>query len=319
MKGHIADLLGRQEREDGAAARSDEAIVAAVRREFSNADELLRAAQEMRLRPSDFFAAEHFPDLPVLPRRTADRFAIRKHTASQRPYLHAQDFYELICVLHGSCTQSFAGAPPLRLRAGEAVLLAPGSVHKLARAGAEDLILKLILPPPLFDALAILPRPQEGSATLFSPSDETFRFLLLALLREQTEGDEQSERATDALLLLLFTELRRSREADPPRTDEALERYLAAHFRTASLADFAARSHYSADYAGRRIRRATGKSFSQLANEYRLRMAAKLLAETPMAVEAIAAEVGYADPSGLYKQFAALFGMTPGEYRRSFT
>ena len=86
----------------------------------------------------------------------------------------------------------------------------------------------------------------------------------------------------------------------------------------ASLADFAARKHYSADYVGKRIRRQTGTSFSRRLNEARLREAARLLAETELSVESIAAAVGYADPAGLYKRFRAAFGMTPGEYRLSF-
>lgn len=48
------------------------------------------------------------------------------------------------------------------------------------------------------------------------------------------------------------------------------------------------------------------------------RQAAKLLAQTELPVEQVAAEVGYADPSAFYRQFSAAFGMTPGEYRRLY-
>ena len=120
-------------------------------------------------------------------------------------------------------------------------------------------------------------------------------------------------------MTLLFAELYRAREAQPTaHTDAELDNYLSEHIRDASLADFAAQQHYSAGYAGKRIRLRTGKSFSQAANESRLQAAARLLTETKMPIDAIASEVGYADPSGLYKQFIAAFGMTPGEYRRSF-
>ena len=51
---------------------------------------------------------------------------------------------------------------------------------------------------------------------------------------------------------------------------------------------------------------------------FRLRQAAALLAQTELSIEQVAAEVGYADPSAFYRQFAAAFGMTPGEYRRLY-
>lgn len=316
MHERIDNIFGRQEREDGAATLSDREIAAAIRRELANGEELLAAARANGIRPTDFFAAEHFPDLPLLPRRTANCFSIRKHTRSQRPYLHAQDFFELICVLRGQCAQSFPDRAPLLLTEGQAALLAPGIAHKLARAGAGDVIVKLIVPPPLF--AQVCPFEADG-ISVFAPRRDRAALLLAELLREQDAEDALCSRTIPSLLTLLFAELLRSREAQPAaRTDEELESYLAEHLRDASLADFAARKHYSADYVGKRIRRQTGTSFSRRLNEARLREAARLLAETELSVESIAAAVGYADPAGLYKRFRAAFGMTPGEYRLSF-
>lgn len=204
----------------------------------------------------------------------------------------------------------------LLLTEGQAALLAPGIAHKLARAGAGDVIVKLIVPPPLF--AQVCPFEADG-VSVFAPRRDRAALLLAELLREQDAEDALCSRTIPSLLTLLFAELLRSREAQPAaRTDEELESYLAEHLRDASLADFAARKHYSADYVGKRIRRQTGTSFSRRLNEARLREAARLLAETELSVESIAAAVGYADPAGLYKRFRAAFGMTPGEYRLSF-
>ena len=319
MHERINDILKKQERDDGAAARSDSEIEASVRREFVNGEELLAAAKARNVRLTDFFAAEQFPDLPVLPRRTADTFGIRKHTASQRPYLHTQDFYELIYVSRGRCAQTLPNSRPLLLQAGQAALLAPGCTHKLARARENDVIVKLVIPPPLYAAVSAPDLAETECVCVFTPRRETFEFFLWELLREQSAKDGLQTKTIPALLTLLFAELYRAREAQPTaHTDAELDNYLSEHLRDASLADFAAQQHYSAGYAGKRIRLRTGKSFSQAANESRLQAAARLLTETKMPIDAIASEVGYADPSGLYKQFTAAFGMTPGEYRRSF-
>lgn len=92
MEGTFAAILSRQEREDAAAAHSEAALRQAVCREFLNGEELLAASG---LCLTDFFAAERTA-LPAVPVRTAAKFGIKKHTASQRPYRHGHDFYELI-------------------------------------------------------------------------------------------------------------------------------------------------------------------------------------------------------------------------------
>lgn len=147
MEGTFAAILGRQEREDAAAAHSEAALRQAVCREFLNGEELLAASG---LCLTDFFAAERMV-LPAVPVRTAAKFGIKKHTASQRPYRHGHDFYELICV-HGGCCRQRIGDAPLLLAQGQRCLLAPGAEHEMERCGRGDVILKLVIPPPLFAA-----------------------------------------------------------------------------------------------------------------------------------------------------------------------
>lgn len=147
MEGTFAAILGRQEREDAAAAHSEAALRQAVCHEFLNGEELLAACG---LCLTDFFAAERTA-LPAVPIRTAAKFSIKKHTASQRPYRHGHDFYELICV-HGGCCRQRVGDAPLLLTQGQCCLLAPGAEHEMERCGRGDVILKLVIPPPLFAA-----------------------------------------------------------------------------------------------------------------------------------------------------------------------
>lgn len=147
MEGTFAAILGRQEREDAAAAHSEAALRQAVCREFLNGEELLAASG---LCLTDFFAAERTA-LPAVPVRTAAKFGIKKHTASQRPYRHGHDFYELICV-HGGCCRQRVGDAPLLLAQGQCCLLPPGAEHEMERCGGGDVVLKLVIPAPLFAA-----------------------------------------------------------------------------------------------------------------------------------------------------------------------
>ena len=94
--------------------------------------------------------------------------------------------------------------------------------------------------------------------------------------------------------------------------------YFAAAGAQASLRGFAALTGYSAGYAGRLVLQKTGESFSALLAADRLRRAAALLESGDLSVEDVALTVGYANPSGLYKQFCAAYGMPPAAYRKLF-
>lgn len=128
MNGKVCDILDGQEREDLAATLSEEVLRQHVREEFSNADEVLAFADRHGLSVGDFFTTENIPlEWDVLPVRKAGRFDIRKHTVSQRPYLHNHDFYEMIYVRRGICKQLLreenASERELVLHAGQAALI----------------------------------------------------------------------------------------------------------------------------------------------------------------------------------------------------
>lgn len=318
MEGTFAAILNRQEREDAAAAHSEAALREAVCREFVNGKALLAAADFCM---TDFFAAERTA-LPAVPIRTAAKFSIKKHTASQRPYRHGHDFYELICVHSGYCKQRIGGAP-LQLGHGQCCLLSPGAEHEIERCGGGDIILKLVIPAPLFaaaggEALLSAGTACGAGALTFDQMPEEADYFLFLLLRESGRGGALEDACVQSCLTLLFAALIRGESSSQTAVEEALASYLAAHIREASLAGFAASLHYSTGYVGRLLRQKTGRSFSEAASAFRLRQAAKLLAQTDLPVEQVAAEVGYADPSAFYRQFSAAFGMTPGEYRRLY-
>lgn len=197
----------------------------------------------------------------------------------------------------------------------------------MERSGRGDVVLKLVIPPPLFisaDGKALLSTgsPCGTGARIFGNMPAEADYFLFLLLRECGKENAPKDIWIQSCLTLLFAALAggagRAGTAPEEALEEALAAYLAAHMREATLKGFAASLHYSAGYAGRLLRQKTGRSFSESAAVFRLRQAAALLAQTELSIEQIAAEVGYADPSAFYRQFAAAFGMTPGEYRRLY-
>lgn len=317
MQQYFEGILSAQEREDRAMVASEEAVLCAVRHEFVNGGQLIAKARERGFSAAAFFAGSGLPvDMP-LPVRRSDGFYVKKHTAVQRPYLHGHAFYELLYVQSGSCLQMLPGGKRVVLRTGECCLLRPGAAHCIERVRESDVILKAVIPSPLFERVSWgIPLPQSPFA-VFSPMPLSARYLFGRLLRESVCRDVCREAAAEALLTLLFCELSRAEAQGDPSAELLYGEWFRGALKGASLAQFAKKYGYTPAYASRLLKQRTGRTFTQLLTGYRLQRAAELLSSSDMSVEDIAAEVGYQVASALYKQFGAHFGMTPAEYRRA--
>ncbi|HIS51305.1 MAG TPA: helix-turn-helix domain-containing protein [Candidatus Onthomonas avicola] len=317
MDPEMLRFLQRQEEEEGMLYQSASAIAACIDGDFSNGGELLRALGARQADLARLFQAASlvpFAGSWPVPVRTCDRFQIHKHTLRQLPYLHRHDFYELVYVLRGRCGQT-AGTPgrPLTLRARQACLIPPGICHIMERCGPGDLIVKCSIPPQLYREAAG-PDTQGEGISVYTGSAAA-ELLLALLLRESRGRRAHAGTVIRNHLSSLLIELARSPEQPAPALLEELTAYLESSPREASLRRFAAQIGYSEDHAGRLLREEAGKSFQALALEWKLRRAARLLAETDAPIASIAGELGYANPSGLYKQFSRAYGMTPRAYR----
>lgn len=317
MNDAFSAILESHENADRKQACNDAALLDAINREFSNAPELLRAAKDMSLSVSDILSDKVF-DFPITPVRTANGFCVKKHTTSQIPYFHDCDFYELIYVHKGRCTQKFKTRADLTLTEKQCALLSPHTVHAIDRADKGDAVLKLVVPRDLFEKTgALVLQTRDNDIAVFERMTETAEFAVLKLLDEQHRKPIFCELTAQSYLTVLFAELVR-----PQKFDVAIEKLLNDCFetdvRSASLQALAASLNYNANYLTRLIKQKTGASFSEHLNNYRMAKARSLLTESDLSVDSIAAELGYTDASGFYKKFCATVGMTPAAYRDLF-
>jgi AraC family transcriptional regulator len=95
----------------------------------------------------------------------------------------------------------------------------------------------------------------------------------------------------------------------------ALELMRANLHRALTIGELAAACHLSQPH----FRRVFGRIMDATPNDYlrrlRLEEAAQLLRRTDETVDAVAARVGYSDPSYFAQSFKAVMGMPPGKYR----
>ncbi len=307
----FSQLLDRHEREDYNVTLSEAATRQMISEEFEEADKIISVGFDKATLETLGADGQLF-----IPTRKSEKFHMRKHTACQRPYCHGHSFYEFIYVLSGECTQRFKNPERnLTLKKGQACILPPGTVHSLEKSRKGDNIIKTVIPAELFAKCA--GGLKLGSEIIvFDKTSEQVNFIVMRLLGEYYGGADYSERAVENYLSLLFIELLRGECVGDGHLADELNHYFAENIGSASLCGFASTLGYSEKYAGRMIKERLGASFSELQLSYKLQKAAQLMANTDLSIDEIAREAGYNNPSGLYKQFFASYGMTPNAYRK---
>lgn len=72
----------------------------------------------------------------------------------------------------------------------------------------------------------------------------------------------------------------------------------------------------------RAVNRSTGKNFSQLINEYRIREAVRILSDkspSKLTIDAVAFESGFNDRRSFYRVFKSVTGLSPSDFRKNLT
>lgn len=321
MSKEFEKLMQSHEDSDKEYINSIEEVKARIKEEFENADEFLSYLE------SDEKAAKAFFDysgtkpylFSVIPVRKSDKLYVKKHTSTQRPYYHSHGFYEIIFVQNGKCGFfHYPSGERYMIGRGGACIVAPGSVHALERAGKRDVILKAVVPKEIFDAIIFDGgKMREGEISVFEYVGDRAQSYFQNLVAENGIDSPLSRISEKGWLALFLAELYREKEESGGDIVEKLDIYLDNNLKNARLSDFAAYVGYNPDYVSRVIKRVTGTSFKEAVETEKLAYAKVLLSTTDMPVERVAAECGYANASGLYKQFTATYGITPARYRAS--
>ncbi len=95
--------------------------------------------------------------------------------------------------------------------------------------------------------------------------------------------------------------------------------YITEHMTDVRLTDIAAKYHYTPEYTSRLIKTTTGKTFSEILIECRMKQAVTLLKSTVLSVSEISYRIGYENCENLIKTFKRTYGKTPSAYRKDQT
>lgn len=266
------------------------------------------------------------------------RIALYRHIRGVGLPTHQRSYAELVYMVRGSTRHRISGSE-VTLEQGELLLLGQNTPQELLPPGEDAVALSLYIKPEFF-----------GDILSFLGSEKTpLREFILRCLGQETPfgylhfhvgGVRQVENLMENLLLhllerpdsrraiplytlgLLFVQL--LEESDKltigireQQTVLGLLRYLETHYVGGSLTEAAGLLHCDVAWLSREIKRRTGKTYTELLQERRLRQAAWLLDNTSQRISDIALAVGYENVSYFHRIFRAHFGLSPKKYRDS--
>lgn len=313
MNQTIFTILNNHEMEDEQVAKSREKLIATIKYEFANADEVLAKAFELvgqNINPLKM--EDGIIRFPIIPVRRDEGLHIRKHTTSQIPYIHSHTFYELIFVNKGKCIQ-LIDDKKIILNQGDLCILSPQIEHAIMPSTEKDIIIKIVIPIDVFNHINVNAHFDEPITMIRNVSTET-EYLLFKILKESFASDDYVNATIENYLALLFVELVRSKNIDSIFL-EKITQYIYANMEDATLDNLAKSLGYNKSYLSRIINQKTNKSFSELLTEIRMQKASQMIFDN-IRIDDIAQAVGYKNTSGFYKQFNKYYGMTPNKFKQ---
>jgi AraC family transcriptional activator of pobA len=259
-----------------------------------------------------------------------------------RPHPHAHDFLVLVYVERGGGRVQLDDRE-WRVEAGDVLVVAPGEVVTFVERLLHDADgWSVYFPPDVMEPgdlgtfLSWRAHPllfpfvrgvAGGAQRLRVPPAQRSAFVehveaIDREVRERRDGCNEAALAHLTLLLVAISRLAADVSDDLTLRDEPL---LAAVFDAVeagfrgplTLADVAATLGLTPGHLTTVVGRKTGRTVQQWITERRMVEARRLLVDTELTVEAVAARVGYRDPGYFARRFRSAHGASPLEWRRA--
>ena len=253
---------------------------------------------------------------------------------------HRHDFVELAFVLSGSCRHVINGIE-FNHHPGDFTVIPPDLSHeqfadedcvcltvKIRKEKFLELFSDILVNNSRLSSYftQVLSSSYYNCALTIHGNDDGFlRECVLRMYAQQLEEKPYNDTIIVLLLSLIFTYLLQNYQdsiellvADSVRDAKMLEvmTYIFENYRDITLQNTANHFYFSIPYLSAQIRKKTGKTFSELLQEYRLQQAAGILKNRDMRLDLLCEIVGYKNTSRFIQSFKKKYGLTPIQYRK---
>ena len=261
-----------------------------------------------------------------------------KHNRYTPVFNHYHDFFEVFYVLTGQCVNTME-KERFTLSAGSLCFIAPFINHAIEvfddsiiinicirKTTFNDIFFNLLTSKDFLSGFFI------GNLYPVDPieyivydigADNELIESIFTMLLEQSRRDEYSDRIMHNLVSIFFTMVVRKKVKGHLSVGQVEQQrfisYINEHFRSVTLSDVAKHFNLSIAHCSRRIKALTGKNFTELLQDIRLRHALSILTSTNMKIEDISHSLGYKNQETFIRCFKKKLGLSPGQYRNGST
>ena len=272
-----------------------------------------------------------------------DSIVVQKHNRYSPAILHSHNFFELVYVYDGKCSQKISGQI-LHMKTGDFCVIPPGVEHSIS-VFDDSIIINIMLRKNTLHSMFynFLNTPNKLSSfflnniyaqrandyILFhSGMDDELREAFIWMLWESMNKQEYYYHCiTNSLLLVFYLLVRNySESVQMPifneRTDVqryAIIQYIQDNYRDVTLSTVARRFHYSNEYTSRLIKDLMGMTYTEVVRTIRIERSQDFLTNTTMTVANIAEAIGYDTSEHYIRQFKKHTGLTPSAFRKQET
>lgn len=255
---------------------------------------------------------------------------------------HRHDFVELVFVLSGKCRHLLDGHEVIHV-AGDFSIVPPDLPHELF---ADDecvcLTVKIrknnfrqnffgimtgnSLLSSYFTQVSANPY-YHFALTLHSGEDPFFRYLVLQMYAQLLDAKVYHEIIIESLLAAVFVYLLQNyQDSAEFLTSDSVNRtriimilnFIFENYQYITLRETARHFYLSVPYLSTMLHRETGQTFTQLLKDYKLQQAARMLRSDHKKLDLICEAIGYHNTAQFIRSFKEKFGVTPGQYRKSY-
>ncbi len=268
-------------------------------------------------------------------------YFIFRHLCFTRRSIHTHDYYEIDFVEKGFATLAFEDRT-IELCQGDIYILAPNARHDILISDENTRLYSMSLRASTFDAVffsvlstqdlmaqffrSTLNRNNEPNYLKFHVDDVTqYSRYIRHILIESHIYDIYANNAGVSYTYLFLSSLLRyysdtanhytyMKDSEPL----LILQYIQNNYRNVSLAFLAEFFHYTESYLCKVIKQHTGKTFSELVRQTRMRHAVDLLIKSDMKVSDIGEFLGYNSTDHFSRVFKSMFHMSPQLFRKTY-
>lgn len=266
---------------------------------------------------------------------------IRTHTRFVHFPVHTHNYVEVVYMCEGS-THHVINGTDLELRAGELLFISQSAKQEIYPAKESDVAVNFIILPEFFDYGLTMMETENNQLRSFVvdcltgakedtgylhfkvadvlPVQNLVENLIWTVIRREPNKRSIMQATMGLLFLQLMNHIDRMETAETDKEQKLVMdvlSFLEEHYRDGELTELAKQLNYDFYWLSKEIKKQTGKTFTTLLQEKRLKQAAYLLRHTGKSIEDISLAVGYDNQSYFYRIFKEQYGMTPRKFREN--